>query len=302
MTRRTLPIQLSKVHIAIFDWTAVGVQTAPISCDRYKVTIKPLDRYMKNPLKLFIFFEIIVIFLIPHVSVSDVAFLTGGRQIIADKIWIENDKVVCSLDGNKISFNSKDVLKIEQKKIGNVEKNGFHFDAWQSGMDIGEILTVARRKDIPLHKDGLISINKKFNPATSSKYAKTATHYYYKTKILGRHATVNLLLTPESKRLHTLSIHWHGMANKNNRTGFEEELTETLSAKYGTPKKRYGQLLGKAKTWSPSPWIAIELQMTHDNFIVSYKDIEMLELQQTENERRNDVIKQNYQKTDSGKF
>lgn len=257
---------------------------------------------MKIPLKIFIYFEIIVIFLIPHVSVSDVAFLTGGRQITADKIWIENGKVICSLDGNRISFNSKDLLRIEQKKVDNVEKNGFHFDVWQSGMDIGDILSVARRQDIPLHKNGIITINKKFNPATSSKYAKTATHYYYKTKILGRHATVDLLLTPASKRLHTLSIHWHGIANENNRIGFEKELTQTLSAKYGAPKKRYGQLLGKAKTWSPSPWIAIELQMTHDNFIATYKDIEMLELQKTENQRINDVIKQNYQKADSGKF
>ncbi len=258
---------------------------------------------MKMLLKIAIFFGVIYSIFIPQPSFSDVAFLTNGRQITADKIWRENSKVICSLDGSTISFNSNDVLRIEQKEVGNTEKNGgYHFDVWRSGMNIGEILAVARSHDIPLHKDGIISINKKFNPATSSKYAKTATHYYYKTKLLGKYAKVDLFLIPSSKRLHTLSIDWHGMANKNNRAGFEEEITETLSAKYGSPGKRYGQLLGKAKTWSPSPRIAIELQMTSGNFIAIYKDIEILELNRTENQRRNDEIKQNYQKVDSGKF
>jgi len=33
-------------------------------------------------------------------------------------------------------------------------------------MDIEEILSTARFHDIPLHKNGIISINKKFNPLT----------------------------------------------------------------------------------------------------------------------------------------
>ena len=202
-------------------------------------------------LKFVIFFEVISLFFIPQLSLSDVAFLTNGKQITADKIWTENGKVICLLDGNTISLNSKDVLRIEQKEVGNTEKRGgFQFDVWQSGMNIGEILTVARKHDIPLHRDGIISINKKFNSITSTKYAKTATQYYYKTKLLGKYAKVDLFLTPSSKRLHTLSINWHGMANKNNRDGFEEEITETMSAKYGSPQKRYGQLLGKTKAWS----------------------------------------------------
>jgi hypothetical protein len=253
-------------------------------------------------LKFAIHFVVISILFIPQLSLSDVAFLTGGRQITADKIWIENGNVICLLDENRISLNAEDVLKIEQKEVVNTEESGFHFDIWQSGMNIEEILAVARRHDIPLHKDGIISINNKFNPATSSKYAKTATNYYYKTKILGRYAKVDLFLTPSSKRLHTLSINWHGMANNNNRIGFEEEITETLSAKYGSPKRRYGQLLKKVKIWSPSPSVTIELQMTSGNFIAIYKDNEMLEIQTAEKQLRNDQIKQNYQKVDSGKF
>lgn len=258
---------------------------------------------MKTTLKIVIFFEVISICFMPQLSLSDVAFLTNGTQIKANKIWEENGKVICSLDGNTISLDSKDVLKIEQKDVGTTENDGgFHFDVWQSGIDIEEILAITRRNDIPLHKDGIISINKKFNPSISSKYAKTATHYYYKAKLLGKHARVDLLLTPSSKRLHTLSINWHGMANKNNRAGFEEEITETLSAKYGSSENRYGQLLGKTKSWSPSPRIQIDLQTTSGNFIVIYKDSAMLELEKTEKQKTHDEIKRNYQKVDSAKF
>jgi hypothetical protein len=254
-------------------------------------------------LKILIYFEVIFFFIFPQLSLSDVAFLKNGRQITADKIWIENGKVICAFDENTISLDQEDVLRIEQQEVGNIEeKEGFHFDGWQSGMNIGEILAVAKRHDIPLHKDGIISINKKFNPVTSSKYAKTATQYYYNTKLLGKYAKVDLFLTPYSKRLHTLSINWHGMANKNNRAGFEEELIETLSEKYGSPGKRYDQPLVKTKTWSPSPWIEIELQMTSGNFTAIYKDKEMLKLKKAEDQRRNEDRKEKYQKVDHGKF
>ena len=258
---------------------------------------------MNIRLKIILIVQLIAVSLIPQFSFSDVAFLKNGKIITANKIWEQNGKVICSINGNTITLNSEDVSKIEQKKDGVKAKDGaFHFDIWKSGMDIEEILSAARFHDIPLHKNGIISINKKFNPLMCSKYAKTATHYYYKIKLLGKYAKVDLFLTPSSKKLHTLSINWHGMANKNNRAGFEEEITELLSPKYGTPKKQIPQLFGQTKTWVPSSRITIGLKMTSGNYILTYQDTAMLQLNQTEQKQRKTDIKQQYQSVDSLKF
>ncbi|MCP3928014.1 MAG: hypothetical protein GY705_02800 [Bacteroidetes bacterium] len=258
---------------------------------------------MKLSLKIILLVGFVTIFLLPKLSLSDVAFLKNGKQIAANKIWEQNGKVICSINGNTITLNSADVLRIVQKKDSTKDNNSsFHFDVWKSGMDIEEILSTSRRYDVPLHKSGIISINKKFNPNTSSKYAKTATHYYYKTKLLGKHAKVDLFLTHSSKKLHTLTIDWHGMANKNNSSGFEKEITYMLSTKYGTPKKQAPQIFGRAKKWIPSAKITIDLKMTSGNYVLTYRDIVMAQLNKNEQAQRKAKIKQQYQSVDNSKF
>ena len=258
---------------------------------------------MNIPFKIFIIQLLIAVFIAPQLSYSDVAYLKNGKKITANKIWEKNGKIICSTNGNTISLSSADVLKVVQKKDrAKTKSGGFDFDVWKSGMDIEEILTTSRFHDIPLHKDGLISINKRFNPLVSSKYAKTATHYYYKTKLLGKYARVDLFLTPSSKRLHTLSIHWYGMNNKNNRDGFEKEITEMLSPKYGSPKKQIFQLFGQTKTWTPSPEVAIDLKMTSGNYILTYKDTAIIQLSQTEQKQIKTNKKIQYQGVDRQKF
>jgi hypothetical protein len=253
--------------------------------------------------KIILIWEIITIFFFPQFSCSDVAVLTNGKKITANKIWQENGKVVCSINGNTLTLNSEDVSKIIKKTDRVKTKNGgFHFDVWESAMDIEEIISTARFHDIPLHKNGIISINKKFNPLVSSKYAKTATHYYYKTKLLGKYARVDLFLTPSSKKLHTLSINWHGMANKNNRSGFEKEITEMLSQKYGSPKNHTRQIFGKTKTWTPSNRTKIDLEMTSGNYILVYKDNALMQLNQTEKKQIRSEEKMQYQSVDSSKL
>lgn len=256
---------------------------------------------MKITIRTFIIL-VVFIFFIPQFSLSDIAYSKNGRHILADKIWTENGKVICLSKGNMLSFSSEEVLKIELKEINIPEERGFRFDVWHSGMGIREILAVAKRNDIPLHKEGLYTTNKRYNPVTSSKYAKTATRYYYLTNLLGKKATVKLSLTPSSKRLHTLSIYWF-VSNPTDRIDFEKEITDTLSAKYGPPKKRTDLMIfGKTKTWVPSSEIEIELQETVGNFSATYKDIEALALLKTEIQQTKDRMKQNYQPVDIGKF
>ena len=63
--------------------------------------------------------------------------------------------------------------------------DAFQFDTWTSGMSIREAMAIARDKDIPLVKEGLISISKRFHPDASVKYVDSAHNFYYIIKGTG---------------------------------------------------------------------------------------------------------------------
>lgn len=106
--------------------------------------------------------------------------------------------------------------------------NAFTFDIWKSGDDIDTIISKARQNNIPLHRSGLISKNKKFNPKMCVPYRKTATRYFYKANLLGEWATVTLFLTQKSKRLSSIDIDWSG-PKKNRESGFPKTVMKALS-------------------------------------------------------------------------
>lgn len=65
-------------------------------------------------------------------------------------------------------------------------------------------MAIARDKDIPILKDGIISVNKHFDPNVM-KYVDTEHEFYYQADLLGEHAKVYLIFTPESKFLSTIT-------------------------------------------------------------------------------------------------
>ena len=159
---------------------------------------------------------------------------------MSDKLSVKFISIIWSVIIISLVF-----IACQDKGSKSKNNDGFDFDIWQSGMDIEQILLIAETHHIPLLRSGLISGNKKFNPKASRKYAKTATHYYYKTQLLGRHANVDLRLTPTSKRLHTLSIKWHGMVTKD-RSEFEDEIKQVINDKYGDHKRKARNIMSIA--------------------------------------------------------
>jgi len=256
---------------------------------------------MKHNKSLFIIC-VALVFLFTINSFADIISLKNGRDVTANETWEKNGKTFCSINGEIISFNSKDVLFVKRiKKKQRSSQNGFKFDVWQSGINIQEILTIAKDYDIPLHRNGLISINKKFNPAMSSKYADTATQYYYKTKLLGKHGTVELFLTPSSKRLHKLSIRWNN-AGRQDRIEFQNEVMDAVKRKYGLPKKYKKEILGQKYYWSPTQHMIIELASTSGGISLVYQDVGMSKLLMKEKKVKKNFKKAQYQKTDMSKF
>ncbi len=250
---------------------------------------------------IFILWLIVSIFL-TQLAFADAIILSDGKRVSVNKVWREKGKVVGSINGSTIAFDRRDVLKIEREGDSDREKDGgFVFSFWNSTMTIEDILITSRRHDIPLHKYGLISINIKFNPVTSSKYARTATHYFYHTQLLGKHATVELFLTPTSKKLHTLLVRWSTLTMKG-RVEFEREISQIISEKYGAPKGGGKKIIGKNVLWQPSSRVNIEFEMMPGNFIVTYKDRLMMQLKKTEEQKTTNKKRAKYLQVDKEKF
>ncbi|NPA94759.1 MAG: hypothetical protein GXO58_04955 [Thermodesulfobacteria bacterium] len=214
---------------------------------------------------------------------------------------MKQGRVFCSINGQIISFDSNDVLEIKQNKAREkVKKGGFKFDIWQSGMDVEEIILTARQHDIPLLNYGIISISKRFNPVIY-KYAKKTTHFYYRTKILGRHATVDLFLTPRSKVLHTLSVSFNGLLAGQTKE-MTDRLSGILSSKYGPVRKIDRQLFWQIRTWQPNSRISVELKWVTGSLTVTYKDNRLIELKESESKRIKHRRIQKYLTKDKHKF
>ena len=253
--------------------------------------------------KFLCFFCMALFFLFSTNLYADVISLKNGRDVTVSETWEKNGKTYCSINGETISFDSENVLFIKKtkKKQQKTSQSGFKFDIWHSGITIHEILRIAEDYDIPLHRDGLISINKKFNPAMSSKYADSATKYYYKTKLLGKYGTVELFLTPSSKKLHKLSIRWNS-TGKNDRVEFQHEVMNTLKRKYGSPSKYKNEILSRKYYWNPTQHMGIELISTSGGLTLVYQDFDMSKLCIKEIKADKAFKKAQYQKADINKF
>jgi hypothetical protein len=157
----------------------------------------------------------------PTLGTADTIILKNGKSIEVKKAWKEDDLIKGEVFGSVIGYPKDQVERIEIGESDQAAKpnSGFVFDDWRSGISIYEFMDIAERNDVPIHRDGLISINKHFNPAMSRKYADTAGKFYYKDQIMGKWARVDLVFTPKSKKLYTLSINWSGQG-VSNKSGF----------------------------------------------------------------------------------
>lgn len=121
----------------------------------------------------------------------------------------------------------------------------FNFDAWHSGMSLDEVLTISEKKDLPIRRDGFISLNKHFDPKTSWSYADKARIFYYDTKLVNEPAKVTLIFTKESRQLYEVKIYWQGINVKKTLPGAVEDM---VRKKYGNSTERR-KLFSKDKIW-----------------------------------------------------
>jgi hypothetical protein len=163
-----------------------------------------------------------------------------------------------------------------------VEKDitGFRFDVWRAGLSIEEVMMIAEANDIPLHRNGLISGSRHFNPDHCRKYMKTATTYYYPDRLMGRPAKVFLSVTPASKKLFSVVVRFK--ADKDTLA----DLRHTLEGKYGQPAVQGKKdLLHKQVKWRVGDTTEISLVSGFNTLKVVYKDLVLERTKEREEEK-----------------
>jgi len=228
---------------------------------------------------------------------ADTIFLKSGRIIKCSKINKENDVIKCFVNGYEVGFPVSDVDKVvidHNSKRKSIEK-GFKFDHWQSGMSIEEVMVSAERNDIPLHRHGLISSNKNYNP-------KTCTEFLYKDHIMGQNARVTLYFTPTSKLLEKIKISLYS-SEINQKSSYPKEIASMLSEKYGKPSRIIDlNFIHDSTIWKGSNNFTV-LMVTGIGLIdITYSDIR---LQLTGQKERNAIEAKNseqYHLKDDSKF
>jgi len=165
--------------------------------------------------------------------------------------------------------------------LGNIS-SAFTFDVWDSKITLKEAIQIAKENNIPLHKDGGLSIKKGFYaPNLYLKKYPNNRVFRYHTKLLNEEASVFLYFTKNSKKLYNIKIRW-GKSNKE----FLSTIYELMDKKYGKrkisiPKNIGDYIFNTSRQWRPDKETIIQTKKSMGLITLFYYDIE-----ETHNEER----------------
>jgi hypothetical protein len=159
------------------------------------------------------------------------------------------------------------------------------FDIWETGMSINEAVTLARQHDIPIARDGIVHGYKKFSPKLIDENFYKASALYYRTIISGRHSTVYLRLTGDSKFVREIEVRLFGIKD---RELFTKEMVGILSRKYGGCKE-LRETVFRVYEWRPDKSSKILMRAWSAEASITYTDLKIkdyLEKQRIEKEKK----------------
>jgi hypothetical protein len=182
--------------------------------------------------------------------------------------------------------------------LTSASSNAFQFDSWRLGMSVREAMAVAQDKDIPIVKDGIISVNKHFDQKVM-KYVDTANDFYYRADLLDEHAKVNLIFTPESKFLSTIKIQWRAPFKDR---AFQTKLFQLLTGKYGSYAKKQRQIFYEISTWTIDKTNWVSMRTGGNAILAEYLDMTAYEQGQKESKKRQEENWRQSKDKDAGKF
>ncbi|MCI5217742.1 MAG: hypothetical protein D3914_00760 [Candidatus Electrothrix sp. LOE2] len=148
----------------------------------------------------------------------------------------------------------------------------FTFDIWKSGMDIDQIISIARRENLSIGRKTMINFNKNFTESYIIPYKDEETIYNYQTELLGNKAKVFLFLTEEEKRIMKISIIWdHG----EKLFGTVEKI---IQDKIPIAQKTKRKTMTKKTTYKINRGLDIEYEtMVGGRLTMTYKDLYLIQ-------------------------
>jgi hypothetical protein len=244
---------------------------------------------------------VIVVFLtltIPFSVQADTLILKSGREIEASKCWHEGEIIKCEKFGQVIGFSQSEVETVILDKQAAVPADGFLFDIWRSGISVAEAVDLAQDHDIPLHKAGIISINKHFNPKVCRPYANTATEFEYNAQLLGRQARIAMKFTPTSKKLYSIRLVWSG-PGISKKSEFRDQIEAMLTKKYGKPAKIKEHYIFRTYDFKINKFSFVTMRPGGNYVMLEYLDNRLVKLAEDETEAK---VRKDFTGNDNGKF
>jgi len=209
---------------------------------------------------------------------ADTLYLKNGKIIQSDNIWLEDGYFMNTMYGATVGISEDKVDRVQYDSEIEETDSSFQFDVWPFGCTVHQAINIAERNDIPLHKEGIITINKRFHPMVR-KYSD-ASHFYYKTSLLGHFTKVELLFTPSSKQLHTIKITW---SIPNARKSMLAKKVESMIVdKYGNTRKSGRQLFYDRTKWITADSNQIDMDIHATSISLSYLHTEFIKQGQYE--------------------
>ena len=229
---------------------------------------------------------------------ADTVILKSGREIDASKCWKEAGMIKCRKLGQIVGFPESDVATVIIGKEKTAPSDGFLFDIWRSGLTVTEVIDLARVNDVPLHKSGIISVNKHFNSKMCLPYANTATEFDYKTQMLGRHAKILLKFTPDGKKLYSITVTWSG-PDISKKSEFRDQVEAMLTEKYGRPVKTKNHIFFKTYDFQINEISTVTMRPGGNYVLLEYLDNRLSKLGKDEKTAK---VRSGFAGGDKGKF
>ena len=239
----------------------------------------------------------------PVEGFCDTILMKDGRRIEADQIWSEGEMVRYKKFGTVVGVPKEQVARVVKDNTpASVGVVDFGFDFWKLGMPIGEVMAVAERNDVPLHREGLISVNKQFNPKMCRPYMDTHSRFEYRQMLLGYPAKVTLVFTPKSRRLALIQVH---LSPNSSAPGISPNNTvmSVMSEKYGQPRKLPRNIMQKnACQWRASDKNTIQLTSWANTTDLVYENDSWKNVLEKEQSQQEAIEHEANHRKDAGKF
>jgi hypothetical protein len=235
---------------------------------------------------------------VPLFALADTVILKSGRKIEASKCWQEAGMIRCRKLGQIIGFSENEVATVTIDKKVTAPSDGFSFDIWKSGLTVAEAIDVAQEHDIPLHKSGIISINKHFNPKMCLPYASSATEFEYNTHLLGRQAKIALKFTPTSKKLYSIKVTWSG-PGISKKSEFRDRVEAMLIEKYGRAVKTKNHIVYKTYDFQIDQFSIVTMRPGGNYVLLEYLDKRLVRRAEDEKTAK---VRSGFTRDDKGKF